>query len=379
MTLATRFVQDGDIIDYANTGSAISYLEIIPISGRIYIAAEDIAATTGTGGIYTEGVFEFPAVNDTAFSIGDPIYWDTVAGKATKVVKTTFCGDCVKAKAQTGTTAYVKIRHELDTDILESVTEGTVTASKIVLVDSNKDIGDFRNLDAVNIDAGSSGVAGTVDIFPTTASKGKLELACTDQTGNTTVTVNANAMGQATTINITDPGGATSYFMQSNAACVGVTATATELNRTCDVSNRLVNAGGTLSATEALHDGKIVCLDTAAGSVVTLPNATGSGAKFTFAVTTTATSNSHIIKTARIADHMAGLINVFDQDGTAAGMYQGDGTADDTITMNRTTTGGIIGDLVEAIDIKANVWLIRGAITCVAGSNIADPFSATVS
>lgn len=114
---------------------------------------------------------------------------------------------------------------------LDGVTAGTVTASKAVVVDSNKDIGDFRNLDAVNIDAGASGTAGSVDIFPATASKGKLTLACTNQTGNTTVTLNANAMGQATTVNITDPGGATSYVMQSAAAVVGVTATAAEINK----------------------------------------------------------------------------------------------------------------------------------------------------
>ena len=101
---------------------------------------------------------------------------------------------------------------------LLGITAGTVTASKAVVVSSSKDIGDFRNLDAVNIDAGASGTAGSVDVFPTTASKGKLSLACTDQTGNTTVTVNANAMGQATTVNIPDPGASASYVVQSTAA-----------------------------------------------------------------------------------------------------------------------------------------------------------------
>lgn len=158
-----------------------------------------------------------------------------------------------------------------------------------------------------------------------------------------------------------------------------LSATAVEINRAADVSARLVGAGGTLAATTDLHDGKIILLNTASGSVVTLPNATGSGAVFCFAVSVTATTNSHIVKTARAADHMTGFINVHDLDGTAAGMYKGDGTADDTITMNRTTTGGVIGDTFECVDIAANLWLVRAAnITCVAGSNIADPFSATV-
>ena len=46
-----------------------------------------------------------------------------------------------------------------ETAVLDGVTAGTVTASKAVVVDANKDIGDFRNLDAVNIDAGASGSA----------------------------------------------------------------------------------------------------------------------------------------------------------------------------------------------------------------------------
>lgn len=92
--------------------------------------------------------------------------------------------------------------------VLNGVTAGTVAASKAVVVDANKDVGDFRNVDAVNIDAGASGTAGSVDVFPTTASKGKLAITCADQTGDTTVTLNAEAMGQATNIGIPDPGGA---------------------------------------------------------------------------------------------------------------------------------------------------------------------------
>jgi hypothetical protein len=149
-----------------------------------------------------------------------------------------------------------------------------------------------------------------------------------------------------------------------------------KVTQTADV----VAAGSALSATVAAHKGKTIALDTAAGSTVTLPAATGSGAVFKFAVTVTATSNSHIVKVANASDFMTGFINVHDLDGTVAGMYKGDGTADDTITMNRTTTGGVIGDSFELVDIKANLWLVRaGNITCTAGSNIADPFSATVS
>lgn len=151
-----------------------------------------------------------------------------------------------------------------------------------------------------------------------------------------------------------------------------------EADPAINTSGRLVAAGSTLSATAALHDQKVILLDTAAGSVVTLPAASGSGARFRFAVSVTATSNSHIVKVANASDFMAGFIDILDLDGTTISSYKGDGTADDTITMNRTTTGGFIGDWVEVIDYKTNLWLINGKLTCAVGSNPADPLSATV-
>lgn len=105
-----------------------------------------------------------------------------------------------------------------EADVLQDVTPGTVAGSKAVVVTSDKDAGDFRNLDAVNIDAGASGTAGTVDIFPTTAARGKLTLSVADQTADTAVTLAVAGMGQATQVNIADPGAAASYVVQSTAA-----------------------------------------------------------------------------------------------------------------------------------------------------------------
>jgi len=109
---------------------------------------------------------------------------------------------------------------------LDGVTAGTVTASKAVVVDSNKDAGDFRNLDAVNFDAGASGTAGTVDIFPSTASKGKVSLTAADSAGNTTTTiVNASQSG-ARTYTIPDAGGSASFMMAAGTNTLsGATAT----------------------------------------------------------------------------------------------------------------------------------------------------------
>src|SRR5687768_10316625 len=100
-------------------------------------------------------------------------------------------------------------------------------------------------------------------------------------------------------------------------AGTSVSATAAEINRNVDVSGSLVAAGGTLTMTEAVHEGKVICLDTAAGSVVTLPDSTGSGAVYRFLVTVTATSNSHVIKVGNSTDEMRGFV-VQDSDTATA-------------------------------------------------------------
>lgn len=101
------------------------------------------------------------------------------------------------------------------------VTAGTVAASKAVVVDSNKDVAAFRNVGVVNLDAGSSGVAGTVDVFPATASKGKAAITCANQAGNTTVTFTFAEMADARTITVPDPGDNASVVVTAGNQTIG--------------------------------------------------------------------------------------------------------------------------------------------------------------
>lgn len=82
-------------------------------------------------------------------------------------------------------------------------------------------------IDAGNLLAGSSGNAGTVSSFPTTAARGSLVLAAVANTGNTNTTISNAAMAQASVISIPDPGAATSNFVlsQSNLATNNVAFT----------------------------------------------------------------------------------------------------------------------------------------------------------
>lgn len=164
---------------------------------------------------------------------------------------------------------------------------------------------------------------------------------------------------------------------------VAVTATAAEINRAASNSSRVgIAAGSTLAVTQALHDGRVINLDTLTGSTCTLPAATGSGARFKFLVTILATSNSHVVKVANASDFFIGAINgVSDDPATVKGWIAANSgtvsTNSDTVTLNRTTTGSVSkGEWISVQDVAANTWSIDGLITQTGTE--ATPFSAGV-
>lgn len=109
MAKATSFVQKGESIDWTNsTGADIGYRDVIPLGGRIFIAGENIA-NGATGTIQSEGVWELPADNTTAFVVGDVLYWDAAANQLTKTAGTYKAGYCTAPKVQSDTVAWAKI------------------------------------------------------------------------------------------------------------------------------------------------------------------------------------------------------------------------------------------------------------------------------
>lgn len=135
-----------------------------------------------------------------------------------------------------------------------------------------------------------------------------------------------------------------------------------------------VGVGSTYTA-QAKDFGKTLLLDTLTGSVITLPPATGSGGRIRVFEKTAATSNSHIVKVANANDVMAGNMGV--TLSTGVGTNWPTVAASDTVTLNRTTTGGATnGGQMDFEDIAPNVWAVRGQVN---GSGaLATPFSATV-
>ncbi len=118
----------------------------------------------------------------------------------------------------------------------------------------------------------------------------------------------------------------------------------------------------------------VIPLSAAAGLTITLPASTGSGNVYRFFVATTVTSNAYLIKVANATDVIQGVLGVATD---AAGVNVPTAATTDTISMNGSTTGGLIGSYVTIIDAVSGVFSVSGAL--ISTGTEATPFSATVS
>lgn len=160
----------------------------------------------------------------------------------------------------------------------------------------------------------------------------------------------------------------------------GAVTTANQLTLTGSFKQAIHTFTGDDAITEAEHAGRTLLLGEVGGNAqvtLTLPDATGSGTTYKFVVSVTNTSN-YIIKVPDANNTIDGIITYLDLDGTAVTGY-GTAATSDTITLNGTTTGGLLGDHLELIDIATDQWHVRGCMRVPTSSNPATPFSATVS
>lgn len=106
------FQQNGDIVDFVNTGTeTITAGQVVPLVTRIGFAVADIEPGA-IGGVAVKGVFgNVPAVTTAAFNMGDTLYWDAATNKLSKTAtdNVPIGGWCTAAKIQAGTTATIKL------------------------------------------------------------------------------------------------------------------------------------------------------------------------------------------------------------------------------------------------------------------------------
>lgn len=141
-------------------------------------------------------------------------------------------------------------------------------------------------------------------------------------------------------------------------------------------SDSLVSVTANATLTSSANAGRTMLLDVASGATVTLPAASGTGNAYRFFVATTVTSNSYKIQVANATDVMSGVAIVANDTDNSASIFET--AADtDTITLNGSTTGGILGATIEIQDVASGQFSVvaRGAAT----GTEATPFSAAVS
>ena len=140
-------------------------------------------------------------------------------------------------------------------------------------------------------------------------------------------------------------------------------------------SGSVVTLSSDTTLTSASHAGRVMLLDKTDGLTVTLPAASGSGNVYKFFVKTTITSNNYVIQVASSDDTMSGIAVVANDSDNTASVFE-TLAASDTITLDGSTTGGILGGMVELQDLYSGKYLVK--IHQSATGSEATPFSAAV-
>ena len=131
-------------------------------------------------------------------------------------------------------------------------------------------------------------------------------------------------------------------------------------------------AVGSATTATASDSGTTYLLDTAAGSILTLP-APVAGMKFQVYVSTSVTSNSHKINTDAATTFIGGAIQMGIDASATSELQVGDPTSHVTITMNGSTTGGLLGTYIVFEAISSTVWLASGLV--VGSGVLATPYA----
>lgn len=155
----------------------------------------------------------------------------------------------------------------------------------------------------------------------------------------------------------------------------GVTSTAAEITRATDLSTRLVSLTGTDAITESEHEGRDCYITGTDAATYTLPEATGSGARYKFIMGQVNTNGTVFVVADTANANFIGSVNSLDLDAAAQGAFGAPANCD-TITLNGTTTGGALGDMIELVDVATDVWQVFGQLQVPTGSDPATPFSA---
>ena len=116
-----------------------------------------------------------------------------------------------------------------------------------------------------NVVGGASGTAGSLQVYPATALKGKTSITCTNNAGNTTTTITTAEQAGARTYTVPDAGGNASFVMTAGAQTVAGDKT---LSGTTAFTGAVTTTNGIAGGTARAVGGKAYAM-TAAGTALT--------------------------------------------------------------------------------------------------------------
>ena len=105
--------------------------------------------------------------------------------------------------------------------------------------------------------------------------------------------------------------------------------------------------------------GSLVVLDRAAGSDVTLPTDPATGTYYTFTVATDVTSNDYSVNLGSAGENFEGYLFGM-KAATAPELFTPSALGTSILSMNGSTTGGLVGTQFSVVYTETNVWTLSG-------------------
>ena len=138
----------------------------------------------------------------------------------------------------------------------------------------------------------------------------------------------------------------------------------------------VVLASGTTALQPEVHANRLLLITVAADAyTLNLPRAYGTGDVYEFLLTIAHTSGSIIINAQAGVPSNIIVGNIFQHHSSGNLLLRFASTANDIITLNNTTTGGLAaGDRIRLVDASPNTWRVVDSLTTSSGAQ-ATPFS----
>ncbi len=187
-------------------GSALTGLTANNIGGQVRVInggtqrASLTAYALLAGGVTSTSEVQSLASNGTSGQI--------LTSNGASALPTFQTAAAVSAGALTGTTLAANVVSSSLTSLgtITTLTAGTINAT---------------TTNSTTILAGASGTAGTLDVFPVTAARGKIEVLAANNAGNTTTTITNASQAGARTYTLDDVGASASFVMTGGTQTIG--------------------------------------------------------------------------------------------------------------------------------------------------------------